>query len=256
VTIKIIERIRLALQKKSEPYLLYYNTLGVIPHQPLYYQQAVTHKSASKNGESNERLEFLGDAILNAIVANLLYQHYPNSQEGELTTMRSEMVKRNTLNIVAKSLGIDELVVKSKNINLDNSSLLGNTLEALIGAIYIDLGYKTCENFVRKNIFEVCIANDSLHLLESNYKSQLIEWCQKNKVKIEFILVHQDKSNTDDIFVSEVFLNNKAIARASGMTKKKSEQAASQLVLQRIKSTSDFKSNLYLNEFDLKLDQK
>ena len=152
------------------------------------------HKSSSvETGDgkwlNNERLEFLGDGILDAAVADIVYKRYPNKREGFLTNTRSKIVQRETMNKVAVQLGLDQMVVYSTKINSHNNHMYGNALEALIGAIYLDQGYDVCYKFIRDVMIEKYIDVDMLVRKEINFKSNLIEWSQKNKISISFDLI-------------------------------------------------------------------
>ena len=188
------KRIRLLHNKGREPYLSLSKILGFYPDNLQIYEQALLHKSSSvETGDgkwlNNERLEFLGDGILDAAVADIVYKRYPNKREGFLTNTRSKIVQRETMNKVAVQLGLDQMVVYSTKINSHNNHMYGNALEALIGAIYLDQGYDVCYKFIRDVMIEKYIDVDMLVRKEINFKSNLIEWSQKNKISISFDLI-------------------------------------------------------------------
>lgn len=243
---KIIVKIRLLPKKRKESYFSFYKILGFIPGNIKLYEEALLHKSSSKETETgkylnNERLEFLGDAILDSIVADLVFHKFKNKNEGFLTNTRSKIVQRDTLNRVANELQLNKLIVSSSRINAQKSHILGNALEALIGAIYLDKGYNTTKKFIRKKIIKPFIDIDSLARKEVNFKSKLLEWSQKQKVNIEFNLVENfnDEEN-NPVFQTQVALNNQMAGIGIGYSKKESQQNASKMALKKLKSDKDF----------------
>ena len=248
-----IIKYRLFSNDRKEPYLLFKNLLGFYPKKIEYYQLAMLHRSVSipiENGIalSNERLEFLGDAIFNSIVTDILYRRYENQTEGFLTNTRSKIVKRESLNKLALELGIDKLMNVSKNLNNNvvRTNLNGNALEALMGAIYLDYGYKKCKLFIEKRLIKHFIDIDKLVLNEVNFKSQLIEWCQKYHLEFQFSLLKDEIINSNNHrFLTQLIIENKAICKGTGSSKKESEQNASKLALQEIKSDPNFINKLY-----------
>ncbi|MGL4994284.1 MAG: ribonuclease III [Bacteroidales bacterium] len=239
---------RLFALRRKEPYLLYHELLGFYPGDIELYDLAFVHKSSSVKREdgkwiNNERLEFLGDAVLDAIVAELLFQNFKNKKEGFLTNTRSKIVSREMLNNIALGLGLDKFIIVSDRTRTQNSSIFGNALEALIGAIYLDKGFEVTKTFVCKRMIAPYVDLTIVADTEINFKSKLIEWGQKNKVSIAFDLI--DSYNGEDnrpIFVSEVKLEGLSAAQGIGSTKKESQQEASKLTLDRIKKDSSFKS--------------
>ena len=171
-----IDKIRLSFLKDKEPYLNLYKIMGFYPHRLMLYQTALRHRSCQgkqKSNLNNERLEFLGDAVLGAIVADILYNKYRNRQEGFLTTLRSKLVKRETLNQLAVQIGLDKLVLHSSHLHVTrNSSLNGNAFEAFIGAIYLDRGYKRCYQFMTERIFAHYLNIEKIANTEENFKSK------------------------------------------------------------------------------------
>jgi ribonuclease-3 len=247
----ILRKIRLLSNARKEPYFLFNKVLGFYPDKIDYYQLAVRHKSVSiltEDGHqlSNERLEFLGDAILNSVVTDILYRRYENQQEGFLTNTRSKIVKRDSLNQLAVEIGLDKMVKVTKYVNTHtNNNIYGNALEAIMGAIYLDYGYKQCKKFVEQRLIRTFIDLDKLAVNEVNFKSKLIEWCQKNRLEPEFILLEEilNKSNKH-VFQTSLVINNKTICEASGTSKKESQQLVSQLACQQILTNPDFLNNL------------
>ena len=182
---QLYRKIRLLKNKDKEPYLSIYRITGFYPDDIQVYQQAFLHKSSlveDDNGRhiNNERLEFLGDAILDAIIADIVYKHFPNKREGYLTNTRSKIVKRETLNHIALELGLDKLVKYTTKVNSHNNYIYGNALEALIGAVYLDQGYERCYDFIHRVFIQRFINIDTIARKEMNFKSHLIEWSQKN----------------------------------------------------------------------------
>jgi len=248
----IYRQIRLFSNARKEPYLLFNKVLGFYPDKIEYYQLAVRHKSVSilsDNGISlsNERLEFLGDAVLNSVVTDILYRRYENQREGFLTNTRSKIVKRDSLNLLALEIGLDKLVIVTKYVNTHtNNDIYGNALEALMGAIYLDQGYKQCKKFVEQRLFSTFVNLDKVAAKEVNFKSILIEWCQKNHLQSEFVLVSETLSESNKhIFQSRLIIHGKTICEASGAGKKESQQNASSIACQQIRSNPNFLKNLF-----------
>lgn len=192
----ITDRIRLFFRKDKEPYLCFYKILGFYPRNIEYYKQALLHKSSSiKAGKgrllNNERLEFLGDAILDAVVADIVYKKFEGKREGFLTNTRSKIVQRDTLNRVAVEIGLDKMIVYTTKQSSHNSYMCGNAFEALVGAIYLDRGYRACKKFMEERIINQYLNLEKVSRKEVNFKSKLIEWSQKNKFEINFNLTGQ-----------------------------------------------------------------
>ena len=241
---KILFRyIRLLSNARKEPYLQFYRILGFYPDNISYYQLALHHSSAktvTNRGVklNNERLEFLGDAILNSVVTDILFRKFENQREGFLTNTRSKIVKRDTLNQIGVEIGLDKLIVKSKSMNVASfgNNIYGNAFEALIGAIYLDLGYKKCKYFVEKRLFKTFLDLEKLVSNEVNYKSKIIEFCQKNHLKYAFHLVDESIDNLGNhLFISQLMIQNEAICSGKGSSKKESQQQASQFAFDIIK---------------------
>ena len=251
----ILLKIRLLSKARKEPYLLFHKVLGFYPDKIEYYQLAVRHKSVSiptENGRnlSNERLEFLGDAVLNSVVTDILYRRYEDEREGFLTNTRSKIVKRDSLNKLALEIGLDKLVKVTKYVNAHtNNNIYGNALEALLGAIYLDYGYKQCKKFVEQRLFKGFVNLDKVAENEVNFKSKLIEWCQKNKLETEFILLSETMSGSNKhVFQSALMIQGRKICEASGMSKKESQQNASRIAFEMIESNPDMLKELKLDQ--------
>lgn len=205
--------------------------LGVSPANLRLYHLALKHKSLATvlpNGfrNSNERLEYLGDAVLGTIVADYLFRKYPFEQEGFLTEMRSRIVNRESLNNLGRQLGLESLVKFDAKVRKESyRSIFGNALEALIGAIYLDYGYEVTTQFVEKRILHGYIDFKQLVSTPHNFKSLLIEWAQKNNKKVSFeITGHEDAQYHD--FSADLYLDKDIVSNGRGTSKKKAEQDA------------------------------
>jgi len=245
-----INKIRLFFRKDRESYFRLYKILGFYPRQLRYYQEALLHKSSSVRSEkgrplNNERLEFLGDAILDAIVADIVYKHFDGKREGFLTNTRSKIVQRETLNKVAVDIGLDKLIKYSSRINSHNSYMCGNAFEALIGAIYLDLGYGYCMRFMEERILRQYINLDKMAYKEVNFKSKLIEWGQKNRIMLEFRLVEQSKEVSSPVFQTEVLLEGISAGQGTGYSKKESQQIAAKQALNSLKKDTFFLDSIF-----------
>ncbi|MCY6330413.1 ribonuclease III [Bacteroides fragilis] len=241
-----IDKIRLLFCKDRESYFCFYRILGFYPRNIRLYEQALLHKSTAVRSEkgrplNNERLEFLGDAILDAIVGDIVYQHFEGKREGFLTNTRSKIVQRETLNKLAVEIGLDKLIKYSTRSSSHNSYMYGNAFEAFIGAIYLDRGYECCKQFMQKKIIEPYIDLDKLSRKEVNFKSKLIEWSQKNKMEVSFELIEQflDKEN-NPVFQTEVRIEGILGGSGTGYSKKESQQNAAQMALKKIKGDPEF----------------
>lgn len=212
-------------------------TLGFIPTNIQLYKTAFSHKSLNqginKNGINNERLEYLGDAILSTVVAEYLFRKYPKKKEGFLTKMRSKIVKRNTLNQVAEEMGLDILLSHFINTRI-SSSMKGNALEALIGAIYVEQGYNRTRQYIIKNIIIKHLDINALEAVEDNHKSQLLEHCQKVGSIVEFRLLKRFKSDNRDRFKIAVCIDGDQHATAEDFNKKSAEQKAAKIAIDKI----------------------
>ena len=241
-----IDKIRLLFSKDKESYLCFYRILGFYPRNIQIYKQALLHKSSAIRTEkgrlvNNERLEFLGDAILDAIIGDLVYQHFEGKREGFLTNTRSKIVQRETLNKLAVQIGLDKLIKYSSRSSSHNSYMYGNAFEAFIGAIYLDQGYNRCKKFLVERIIKPYIDLDKLSRKEVNFKSKLIEWSQKNKMEVSFELIEQflDKEG-NPVFQTEVHIEGLPAGAGTGYSKKESQQNAAQIALKKIKSSPEF----------------
>ena len=218
--------------------------LGFYPNNIALYEQAFIHRSIISAGNeknlNNERLEFLGDAILDAIIADVVYKHFPNKREGFLTNTRSKIVQRESLNHIALEIGLDKKVTSMPYAAIHNKFLYGNAFEALIGAIYLDRGYRFCYKYVNEQIINKYFSLNKLAGQEVNFKSRLLEWGQKTKLNIVFDLI---ETYTDDkgkpVFQTNVLLEGKPIGMGIGNTKKESQQLAAKKAIRRINKDKD-----------------
>ena len=247
----LIDRIRLLFRKDKESYLCFYRMLGFYPHDIRIYEQALLHRSSSVKSNqgrlvNNERLEFLGDAILDAVVGDIVYQKFEGKREGFLTNTRSKIVSRESLNHVAEQIGLSKLIKFSIRHASHNSYMGGNAFEALVGAIYLDRGYAYCKDFMENRIIGQYMDLNKVSRKEVNFKSKLIEWSQKNKVTIVFDLIDQslDEFNSP-VFESEVLIEGIHACKGKGYSKKESQQIAAHETLNRIKKDSAFVESIF-----------
>lgn len=236
-----LDKIRLLFRKDKESYLCFYKMLGFYPRNIQLYQQALLHKSSSvKSGKgrllNNERLEFLGDAILDAVVADIVYKRFEGKREGFLTNTRSKIVQRETLNRVAVQIGLDKLIKYTTKQSSHNSYMCGNAFEALVGAIYLDRGYRMCKWFMEERIINQYLNLEKVSRKEVNFKSKLIEWSQKNKFVIEFQLMEQSLDEAlNPTFKTQILVEAIVAGTGNGYSKKESQQEAAKLTLDKIK---------------------
>jgi ribonuclease-3 len=204
---------------------------GFSPRNLELYRLATLHSSVGKesgNGfkESNERLEYLGDAVLGAAVADFLFKKFPYKDEGFLTEIRSRIVNRESLNLLARKIGIGQVVqFDQKNVQLQQV-ILGNTLEAIVGAVYLDKGYITCKKFVINKLIIPYFDLDELVSTNVNFKSKLIEWSQREAKEVKFEIISVTKGKLHKEFKAQVLVENEAIGTGFGNSKKKAEQDA------------------------------
>jgi len=214
------------------------SVLGFVPNNIRLFKMAFFHKSMNNSelrpkSNNNERLEYLGDSVLSTIVAEYLYKKYPGRNEGFLTKMRSKIVKRKTLNKVAEKMGLDIILSKYTQGKM-SYSMLGNAFEALIGALYIEYGYEKTKNYVISKILMKYLDVHELEQNDDNYKSQLLEWGQKEGKQIAYKLVSKYKMDKRDRFKIAVFLDGQEICQAEDFNKKSAEQIASSSALKSL----------------------
>lgn len=208
--------------------------LDTYPEDTGYYKCAFTHRSAVRNKKTeqhNERLEYLGDAVLSAIVAEYLYKKYPFHEEGDLTKMRSKIVNRHSLLKVGKELNLDKFLVSHINAETEGKYILSNVVEALVGAVYLDLGYLYTRSFVLNILLRDMLKEDIEHL-EYDFKSKMLEWGQKRKQNVAF----ESEQNDKFVFSSNLLIDGVIAGKGRGLSKKESEQNAAKNVWERLKT--------------------
>ena len=209
------------------------NVLGFSPDNLSLYKTALTHRSVRENAdENNERLEYLGDAVLSALIADYLFMRYPYREEGFLTEMRSKMVNRQQLNEIALRMGLKKITLYNKSDgSLKISQIFGNTLEALVGAIYLDRGYKKTAKWVTDRIILPHMFIDDLELLEINHKNKLYGWANKNGKVLEFETVEEKVENGRRLFTIAAVVDGSKIAEGKAFNKKDASQIAAQMAV-------------------------
>ena len=208
--------------------------LGFSPGNISLYKQAFLH-SSKRETVNNERLEFLGDAILGAVIAEKLFKLFPYKDEGFLTQLRSKIVNGQNLQHLAVKIGVDRLLkISIKENEKSKSSVYGDAFEALIGAVYLDKGFTVCKNFILKRIIKIHVDMDSLMNTDSDFKSQLQIYCQKNKLTLEYRLINEVQKSKDKIFTVQVFIDEKPYVTFDNYSKRVAEQKAAQLTLEEL----------------------
>jgi ribonuclease-3 len=212
------------------------NVLGFSPGNTSLYKAALTHRSVRESSDqNNERLEYLGDAILSALVADYLFKRYPYKEEGFLTEMRSKMVNRQQLNEIALRMGLKKITLYNKSdSSLKISQIFGNTLEALVGAIYLDKGYKKTSKWVAERIILPHMFMDDLEILEINHKNKLYGWANKNGKVLEFETVNENIENGRRLFTIAAVVEGEIIAEGKAFNKKDASQIAAQIAVEKL----------------------
>jgi len=247
---RFVKRIKALPHKGKEPYLSFYNVLGFYPDRIDLYREAMTHRSSSirsKKGRwvNNERLEFLGDAILDAIVADILYKKFEHKKEGFLTSTRSRIVQRETLNKLAVELGLNKLIISSTRNLAHNTNIYGDALEALIGAIYLDQGYRVAKKFVFETLIKQHLNIDNVLKSEVDFKSRLIEWGQKNKVEVHFEVTDASyDAQNNPVFISCVKVAGVEVGSGKGYSKKESHQMAAKVAIRKLRESDELQEAL------------
>ncbi|EKY02749.1 ribonuclease III [Porphyromonas catoniae F0037] len=222
--------------RSKEPLFHLVEILGFEPHDMSYYELAFRHSSVSKTDASgfklnNERLEFLGDSVLATAMSHYLYLHYPAWDEGELSKRRGTIVKRAVNNAVAQRMGLDKMLQIRREARHSSADIYGNTLEALIGAIFLDRGYTRAEEFVHHRVLPLFLElEQSLREQTTNYKSLLLEWTQKHHLALDFRMLQEPKK-TGATFICAVFIDEKKVGVGSGQNKKEAHQDAAHRAL-------------------------
>ena len=208
--------------------------LGFTPKHISYYRLAFMHRSKPEEmSDSNERLEFLGDAILGAIIAEYLFKKYPSQPEGYLTELRSRIVRRETMNNVALRMGLNKMVQYNQNDRgLSRSHIFGNALEALIGAVYLDQGFVNTRKFVLRQLVREYIDLDTMESTDTNYKNQLLSWAQRNNKQLSFETIDEKTEGSRKLFTVGIMLDGELAASGTGFNKKEAGQVAAQKALE------------------------
>ncbi len=246
----LISLIKLLFVKDKELYVYVHRITGYYPRNIQLYQLALVHRSKPlqlPNGRwtNNERLEYLGDAVLDLVVAEYLYNQFPGKHEGFLTSTRAKIVQRESLNRVGKAYHLETHVRAATHSTSHNSYINGNALEALVGAFYLDHGYKRSKSFIVERIIKKHFDLNELVKTDQNFKSRLIEWTQKYHVTIEYTLVDtmNDKDN-NPVFKTAVIIAGQYAADGTGYSKKESHQNASKKALDRLRSDTAFRQQV------------
>jgi ribonuclease-3 len=207
---------------------------GYKPQKVSYFIQALTHKSSLSDHEqlaANERLEFLGDSILDAIVASFVYDKYPEIDEGQLTKIKSRIVNRKSLSAIGERMGIRKHLLYSQGRSINLAGLEGNAFEALIGAIYLDGGFDKTQSVLKNTVFRKHLNLNKLLEEELDFKSALFIWCQRKKLALEFILSDEQFIEGKAVYQMTVQINRTAYGKGKGHSKKEAEQAAAKETL-------------------------
>lgn len=238
--IKLVQRIKLFSSPRKEFYLFLKELIGFYPQKLHFYDIAFTHRSTPRldsqgNIVNNERLEYLGDAVLGAVIADFLYNRFPKEDEGFLTKMRSKLVNRAILTNLTFDMGIHRYIDSNTANPLEKSHIYGDALEALIGAIYLDMGYRHAQYFITKRILSKYVDLHELEQLDLNYKSRLIEWSQKNKREVKFDTVEEYPENgRQPRFISVVEVDHRSAGKGIGSSKKEAQQNAARETLKNL----------------------
>ena len=251
---KILSSIKFLFRKKGEFFASIERIVGFTPGHIEYYQQALTHRSASMRDSKgrrndNERLEYLGDAVIETVISDILYHQYPKRDEGFLSTMRSKLVERKNLGRIAKEIGLLKLLrtdfKDSGRPSTHNSYLGGNAFEALVGASYLDRGFRGSFRFIRRLMDQGHIDIARTARVEENHKSILLEWGQKHKADVRFILQSEDRSSSRGTkFCYTVMVEGREVASATGYSKKECHQLAAKRAIKAFHRNPNFERSL------------
>jgi len=212
------------------------NVLGFTPGNLSLYKTALSHRSVREGAdENNERLEFLGDAVLSSIVAHYLFRKYPYKGEGFLTEMRSKMVNRQQLNEIGIKMGLKKITIYNKyDSSLKISQIFGNTLEALIGAVYLDKGYDKTQQWVEKSVILPHLFIDDLETIEINIKNRLYGWANRNGKTLDFETLAESFENGRRLFTIGAMIDGELVSEGKGYNKKDASQIAAQLAVEKL----------------------
>lgn len=251
----LMDTIKLLFRKDKELYSVLYKMLGFYPHDIELYRLALMHRSVGKrdkNGHrvNNERLEFLGDAVIESAVSDILYRHFEEKDEGYLTNTRSKIVQRSSLGKLADEIGLTRLVQCSRlHQQGHNSYIGGNAFEALMGAVYLDRGYRYVFRFLERRILTTYINIDEVAKKEINFKSKLLEWSQRNKLRTAFLSTEtKSEGGRETVFVAQVEIEGVTLCKSKGYSKKESQQKASKEALRKLSSNEILQSILSSKE--------
>ncbi len=235
---RLINRILNSSSPDKQLLLQLEHLLGFTPRHIAYYRLALMHRSKPEEvTDSNERLEFLGDAILGAIVAEYLFKKYPYQPEGYLTELRSKIVRRETMNNVALRMGLNKLVQYNQNDRgLSRSHIFGNALEALIGAVYLDRGFIKTRDFILNQLIRAYIDLDTMESTDTNFKNQLLSWAQRNNRVLTFDTLDEKMEGTRKLFTVGIMLDGELVASGTGFNKKEAGQVAAKNALEKLDS--------------------
>ena len=243
----IIEALRLPFRgEEKELRRSLRKIMGFYPHSIEHYKIALTHKSTGQRNDkgkplNNERLEFLGDAMLDAVVGHIVFDRFTSKREGFLTNTRSKLVSRDSLGKLAQEMGLTDLIQSRGEQRSHNSYMAGNAFEALVGAIYLDQGYYAVKRFMEKRILKQMVNLDKVAYKEVNFKSKLLEWTQKNRVHMEFSMLKQAKGEKDSpVFGFLVIIEGVEGSSGQGYSKKEAQQQASKNTLERLRREPQF----------------
>ena len=242
----IIDRMKLPFRKEKELFSSLYQIMGFYPHNIEHYKVALIHKSSRQRTDkgkplNNERLEFLGDAMLDAVVGHIVYEHFTQKREGFLTNTRSKLVSRDSLGKLAQEMGLTQLIQSNGEQRSHNSYMAGNAFEALVGAIYLDQGYDAVMRFMKKRILKQMVNIDKVAYKEVNFKSKLLEWTQKNRVRMDYRMLKQTQDDKGSpIFGFQVMIEGVEGGKGQGYSKKEAQQLASKDTLERLRREPQF----------------
>lgn len=233
---RFINRILKFNSSDKQLHLQLEHLLGFSPKRIALYRLALMHRSQPEDAtDSNERLEFLGDAILGAIIAEYLYKKYPYKPEGYLTELRSRIVRRETLNNVALRMGLNKMVVYNQNDRgLSRSHIFGNALEALIGAVYLDQGFVRSRKFILNQIIRSYIDLETMESTDTNYKNQLLSWAQRNGHVLTFETLDETMEGARKLFTVGVMIDGELVTSGTGFNKKEAGQVAAKNALEKL----------------------
>ena len=268
--LNLFDRMKLPFRKNKEFLSALYDILGFYPHNLDIYRIAFSHKSLSYHRDNdakvsgkdrkggakerrkprtentskplnNERLEYLGDAVLESVVSDILFRHFPNKREGFLTSTRSKIVQREALNHLAADMGLEKLILAAQGTRMAHTNIGGNAFEALMGAIYLDRGYKHCHWFISNRVIGRYVDLENVAQKEVNFKSKLLEWSQKNRINISF----KDSADDNKGFKTIIVMEGITLARGNGRSKKESQQEASKEALTRMRREPKTYDNIF-----------